>query len=60
MRLEPRYAPCPRCRSTKRCAHERPAFERCSELVDGEGVMIIDLTGNATEEETREPVRSRR
>jgi len=45
VKLEPRYAPCPRCKSTKRCAHERPAFDRSSTLVDEEGTMVIDLTG---------------
>ena len=45
MKLEPRYAPCPKCRATRPCAHERPAFERSSTLVDEDGTMVIDLTG---------------
>ena len=51
MRLEPRYAPCPRCRATRPCAHERPAFERCSEFVDEDGVMVLDFSGEDTPKE---------
>jgi len=55
VKLEPRYAPCPRCKSTKRCAHERPAFDRSSTLVDEEGTMVIDLTGG--ENTPKEPTK---
>jgi hypothetical protein len=55
MRLEPRYAPCPRCRATRPCAHERPAFDRSSTLVDEEGTMVIDLTGG--EDSPKEPTK---
>lgn len=59
MRLEPRILPCRVCRATKPCPHPRPEFDRCSTLVDLDGVMVVDLTGHE-EEDTHEPIRPRR